>query len=232
MGSNGVRAFDIPRCVADDKDLRAVKFAAEQLVATLMGNRRDLVPIFVVVRECTCPKARPQMIMSQFDLRAETNVPGQQSQHRRFRQRLEIAEHGMHARKHGAAQLPEKMIELENVVIQESAEVLWRRLDLIMGEKLADDRCVRATGKIQSGGAVGNAELRGAYVGKSLLSSAAAEDEGPVDVEQYKSDHKREPRKLSICEIDGNADVEESGHLLAGMPGAGLRMSATMGFHR
>lgn len=44
-----------------------------------MSNCRDMVPIFVVVREGTRPKARPQMIMSQLDLRAEPDIAGKQS---------------------------------------------------------------------------------------------------------------------------------------------------------
>ena len=96
----------------------------------------------------------------------------------------------MHAGKHRAAQLSEKMIEMENVVIQEAAKILWRRFDLMLSEKVADDRGVRTSGKIQFGSAIGNTELRGAYLSKCLLSSAAAEDESAVDIEQYESDHK------------------------------------------
>ena len=57
-------------------------------------------------------------------------------------------------------------------------------------EELANDRRVRAPGEVQPGGAVGNAKFRGAYLGKRPLSSAAADDESAVDVEQYESDHK------------------------------------------
>jgi hypothetical protein len=79
FGLDSVCAFNIQRGVTDYEDLLSVQFFPKNSAAPFSSNHSDPVPIFMIVPKCACLKKIPQSIMAQFDLRAQPDIPGEQS---------------------------------------------------------------------------------------------------------------------------------------------------------
>ena len=75
------------------------------------------------------------------------------------------------------------MVQPEDVVVEESAEVLSRRRDLVEPEELPHEADVGAPGKLQVAEPVRCLELSSEGSGESLDPRAARMDQRAVDIE-------------------------------------------------
>ena len=129
--------------------------------------------------------------MAQFDFRAEPDVAGQQAERRGQGQAAQLPDEFPHSINHNAAGLRQHVIEPEHIGVEETTEILQRRFDLVLEEKLARQSRVGSARKPQPLRAVGDVELRGKCAAERLHSRASGANERAVDVEQDQSNHAR-----------------------------------------
>ena len=180
---DGAGALDVARRVADDQDFLAAQRRAEPPVPPDVGDAGQLIAILVIVAERAQRKEPPKPVMTQLDLCAEEDVTREQADHGRMPQGLQVTNPFCHTGQHPAVELPEQMVQVKDVTVEEPPEIVRARLDAMVLEKIAYNGGIRAPGKVQTRGAVPHAELGVAHLPEGLLPGAAAGDQRPVDVE-------------------------------------------------
>src|SRR6478736_9147039 len=84
------------------------------------------------------------------------------------------------------------MIEPKHIVLEETAEVLSRRLDVIQAKKFTHQSDIRAASEFHPLCTVGNTKLRCEYLRERLDARATGVDERAIDVEEDEFDHLAE----------------------------------------
>lgn len=149
----------------------------------------DLVALFMVVRKGAQLEFLPQVKMTQLDLGAELDVPGEQTDRGGMRQGAQIAQHAGHARTGFRLALGQDMVKPENITLEEPLEVFSGRRHLVQAKEFADEVDIGAPGELDPLDSVGQVEFRGEDAGKSLDAGAARVDQRAVNVEENQSHH-------------------------------------------
>src|SRR5687767_9055914 len=89
----------------------------------------------------------PELEMSQLDLRSQADIAGEQTQHRRFRKRLQRADGFPDPRADRAVRFPQNMIQPKDVALEKSLEVFLRGGNVVDGEKLAHQAQIGSSGE-------------------------------------------------------------------------------------
>src|SRR5437764_442115 len=88
--------------------------------------------------------------MTQFDFRAQSNVPGQQAEHGRTRHLLKSGNQFPDTRTCFAIQLMQQVLQPEHVNVEETLKITAGRRDAVPVETFADERGVRTPGEVQA----------------------------------------------------------------------------------
>ena len=136
-------------------------------------------------------KTVPQPEMAQLDFRAEPDVAGEQAEHGRLRQRVQIVDQFPDAGADLRVAARKDVVEPENVALEKLREMFRRLRQAVDAEKFADEADVGAAGELHFFRAVMQLEFRGKRFGKRLRAGVARVDERAVNVEQNQFHHAR-----------------------------------------
>src|SRR5262245_27583558 len=137
----------------------------------------------MVVAEATEGEVVERAEVSQLDLRSGPDVPRQQTQ-RYIAESIEELEEIRNPGQHPAGALAHVFRQVAEVGIDQSAAVLWGRVEAAAADQFSHNRPVGATTEVNGLGDVANPELRDESGCQRRLASAARGDERAVDVEQ------------------------------------------------
>src|ERR1019366_1209837 len=114
---------------------------------------------------------------------AELDVSREQAEHRRLRQRLQVAEKLPDAGTRFAAVLLQDVLQPENVMLEEQLKMFRRGGHVVNPEKFADEAHVRAPGEFHLLRAVMQVEMFGECLGERRRARSARVNERAVNVE-------------------------------------------------
>lgn len=187
--ADGPPAADVMGCIADHDNLLTSQVFAEHAAAPVASNDGDLIPILVVIAESTGAELLPQPVSPQLDFRAEANVAGEQADERRLGQRFELLQEMPDSRQGAALTFFELFLEEKDVTVAKPAKILVRRRHTLRFEYFAHQPAICPSGKLESGHAIRDAELRGKRLRKRPHARSPCADERAVDVEKNQPDH-------------------------------------------
>lgn len=169
--------------VADDNNFFRLQMFAEHATSALERRHGDVIALLVVVRKAAEMKRLPKPEVAQLEFRAELDIACEQAQHRRIRQRLQIADETVRAATRMTVAFMQNEVEAENVVLEKFPEILQRRRDAVDAEQFPDEAHIRASGKVDHVDAFVRIERRLQRARKSHLARAAGIDERAVHIE-------------------------------------------------
>lgn len=182
-------AAHVERRVADDDDLLWLQIFPQHTARAIQGGGGDVVALLVVVGEPAEMERLPQAEFAELDLCAELDVAGEQAEHGWLRQGLKVVDELSHAATFLAVELVQHVVEPEDVILEEPAEISRRFRQTVDAEKLTDKAHVRAPGELHLFRAVMQVELRGERPRERFRARAARMHQRAVNVEQNQSNH-------------------------------------------
>lgn len=194
-------ALDVVRRIADDQDFVTLQIAIQAVAGALASDGSDLATIFVVIAETAGAEVVPQVVVSQFDLRAEAYIARQQAEERWLREGARFTKPRTHTRQNMSADLMKEIVEPEYVGIKELLKILGRVGDAMPREHLPHNRRIGPTGKPQVLRPVCEIEDRAGNFAKRPFAGATGVDEGAVDIEQNEADHDEAGQAGSVQKL-------------------------------
>src|SRR6266496_4562024 len=122
-GIDGASALNVVGRVADDQDFLTTERGIQKTAAAAPSDGGDFIAIFMIVGECPGLEDVPQIIMAQFDLRAQPDVAGQQTNRRRLGKPPKLMNEFADATEDTALRLRQQVIKPENVAVKKPAEI-------------------------------------------------------------------------------------------------------------
>ena len=123
------------------------------------------------------------MVTAQLDFRAQADVAGEQTQHRRIRQGSQTVDELQYSAAGPAIALGDGLVEPENITLEEPLEIFRRRRNPVEAEEFAHEIHIRPPGKIDFFHAVEGVEFGREGPGKRFNARAAGVNERAVNVE-------------------------------------------------
>jgi len=188
---DGPCAANVQRCVADHDDLWTGDWGLEHAGPALQGDARNLVAILMVIGEGAGRKLLPEIEVTQFDFGTELDIAGEEAEEWWLRQGLQLAQERPDARTSCGFILGEKVIEPEDVAIEEAREVLAGGRNAVPCETLAHETEIGAAREAHMLGAVGEVEFGGEDFGEGFHPGAAGADKGSVNIEKHQFCHAK-----------------------------------------
>ena len=187
--SNKFSAADVKWRITNHDDFLCHQIFPEHTFAAFKRGGSNVIAVFIVVGKSAELKNFPKPEAAQLDFRAQPDVAGEQSKHRRIRQRLQVADEFAHAVAYVAVTVRKNMVEPENVALKKLREMFRRFGQRVDFEKFADKAHVGAPGEFYLFGAVMQVEFRRESFFESLRAGVTRVNERAVNVEQNEPHH-------------------------------------------
>jgi hypothetical protein len=189
--------------VANHKNFFAFQIASEFFIRAFVRDPSDAITLLMIIRERSSFKMLPQVIATKFQLRAQPNISGQQTEDRLVRRMQQAIQKMFDSFARSAIKMMQKVIEPIRIPIEEPREVARRFFQFVFTKDLAHQRNIRAPVKNYMFGRFGKIEFSGESFAKCLYAGATCTNERSVDIKQHKANHGAITREVPGARQDG-----------------------------